>query len=592
MEILQITLAILSLFYGFFCFIGIFRLVKIFAQKRVYKISYSFYIAMIFSSLARAGTFLMIMFEAVKEYIHEDKNKKIEYLILTIPDMVYVCVFLTLIWHCLTQYIISHINVANDLNVFMNEDVPGMKKKTNYVLYGVIPAYIIAFIVISIVYYFVPVNDNTTILKIEGSISIVTPFIFLGYYIFINVKFSGRPYKRKKEDTVNHVLFVSALWSCERAGIGIFNIVIALVNYEFMQWISSTENSWSSLGVVGFFIITEFVPLYFALDFGMMKTFIKRESTAPLNSSIDDSEADSKVALFVSNDSESKISARASSKANIQNALITNSSDIELIDEMFSKKNGLGKIYSAKYKGEDVCCRVVLFERLSRYDLEGIYTDLKNLVNLSNPNISPLVGLLIEENTKICIVSPFYANGSLYDYIHENENEITFIDKLKLAIGIAKGLKYLNDNQIPHLHLSSRNIYLEDDMTPVIADFGFDNLKEIASIFNKYTNKNSYSPPEILIDAQTIGRPLGGDNESIDVYSFGMVLWEIVTSTIPFNLKISEVIDYVVEQKMRPEITKDVDRDIAELIRMCWESENKNRPKFDAIIDILNKKIS
>lgn len=129
MEILQITLAILSLFYGFFCFIGIFRLVKIFAQKKVYKISYSFYIAMIFSSLARAGTFLMIMFESVKEYIHEDKNKKIEYLILTIPDMVYVCVFLTLIWHCLTQYIISHINVANDLNVFMNEDVPGMKKK-------------------------------------------------------------------------------------------------------------------------------------------------------------------------------------------------------------------------------------------------------------------------------------------------------------------------------------------------------------------------------------------------------------------------------------------------------------------------------
>ena len=129
-------------------------------------------------------------------------------------------------------------------------------------------------------------------------------------------------------------------------------------------------------------------------------------------------------------------------------------------------------------------------------------------------------------------------------------------------------------------------------MTPVIADFGFDNLKEIASIFNKYTNKNSYSPPEILIDAQTIGRPLGGNNESIDVYSFGMVLWEILTNTIPFNLKISEVIDYVVEQKMRPEITKDVDRDIAELIRMCWESENKNRPKFDVIIDILNKKIS
>lgn len=590
MEILLVTLAILSLFYGFFSFIAVFRLVKILSEKTVYKISYSFYVAMIFSSLARAGTFLMILFDPVKVYIQG--NRKIGYLILAIPDMVYVCVFLTLIWHCLTQYIISHINVANDLNVFMNEDVPSMKKKTNYVLYGVIPAYVIAFIIISIVYNFVTVNDNNVILKIEGSISIVTPFIFLGYYIFINVKFSGRPYKRKKEDTVNHVLFVSSLWSCERIAIGIFNIVITLVKYDFIEKIDFIDNPWACMGVVGFFIVTEFVPLYFALDFGMMKTFIQSENTA--NSVDGESEVDSKVALFISTDSEpnSKVSARASSKANIQNALITNASDIELTEELFSKKNGLGKIYNAKYKGEDVCCRVILFERLSRYDLEGIYTDLKSLVNLSNPNISPLVGLLIEENTKVCIVSPFYANGSLYDYIHENENEISFIDKIKLAIGIAKGLKYLNDNQVPHLHLSSRNVYLEDDMTPVIADFGFDNLKEIASIFNKYTNKNSYSPPEILLDSKTIGHTLGGDNESIDVYSFGMVLWEIFTNNIPFNLKLSEVINYVVDQKMRPEITRDVDKDIAELIRLCWESENKNRPKLDEIIDILNKKLS
>ena len=76
-------------------------------------------------------------------------------------------------------------------------------------------------------------------MKIEGGISIATPFIFLGYYIFITVKFSGRPYRKKsEEEDVNHIFFVAVVWCLDRVIVGVayivavkkFNIYIKTMN--------------------------------------------------------------------------------------------------------------------------------------------------------------------------------------------------------------------------------------------------------------------------------------------------------------------------------------------------------------------------
>ena len=51
------------------------------------------------------------------------------------------------------------------------------------------------------------------------------------------------------------------------------------------------------------------------------------------------------------------------------------------------------------------------------------------------------------------------------------------------------------------------------------------------------------------------------------------------------------MISYVVEQKLRPKIENNIDKEIAELIRICWESESKKRPSIDSIIGTLSKKM-
>ena len=122
-------------------------------------------------------------------------------------------------------------------------------------------------------------------------------------------------------------------------------------------------------------------------------------------------------------------------------------------------------------------------------------------------------------------------------------------------------------------------------MNPKITDYGLVSLKENASIFLKYKNKNSYSSPEVLASNKTIDI---GTNPKADVYSFGILLWEIYTSMMPFDVPIKKVVELVVQDDFRPEITKEFNKDIAELIRICWESNPQLRPDFKTIIKRLN----
>ncbi len=126
-----------------------------------------------------------------------------------------------------------------------------------------------------------------------------------------------------------------------------------------------------------------------------------------------------------------------------------------------------------------------------------------------------------------------------------------------------------------------------DDLTPKISDFGFKSLKENASIFLKYKNKNAYSAPELLKDKKTIGNSFTQLDYHTDVYSFGMLLWELYTMTIPFNVKMKTIYNMVAVENFRPEITKDFNHYIANIIRCCWDVEISKRPNFTKIGELL-----
>ena len=74
-----------------------------------------------------------------------------------------------------------------------------------------------------------------------------------------------------------------------------------------------------------------------------------------------------------------------------------------------------------------------------------------------------------------------------------------------------------------------------------------------------------------------------------DIYSFGMLLWEIFTENIPFNIKLSELKKYIIDEKLRPQVSNQLNKNIAELIRNCWDADIDKRPKLDTILSVLLK---
>ena len=584
MRLFDLVILTLSILYFLFAFICLSTFFQIITSKSIYILCYPYYIGMLFWAIIRGSEFI-----GFKLF----KNNQIElfYFLIAAPEILFLFSYLFLIWHFLTQYIINHINLANDKNIF-KEDVPDITKKINLILYFIIPIYLIGFFIITFL-YFKNIIDYTIFFLIISLFCIITPFILLSFYFFLSCKFSGRPFKdtqSKKE--LNYILFVCIYWSISRFLLGITVLLIIQLFLNQLKDFEKLDNA-IYISIIVYFFIIEIIPLYFSVSSELSKTFIKNELNESLLSSNENVEEKlisdfSQRITIISNDLESTIPKKK--KIKIKNYLIP-FKDILLKEELFSRKNGLGKIYKGIYNTEEITCRIVKFTRLSRYELEEIIKDFEIIIKLTNPYISKVIGLCIEQNNMVIIISNYYNKGSLFDLLHIKKEKLSNKNKINIAIGIIKGLQYLHENCIIHYHLSSKNVYIDDDLNPLIGDYGFYNLKEHACIFNKYINKNSYSSPEILINSQKISHKLNNyENEKKkDIYSFGMLLWEIFTENIPFNIKLSELKKYIIDEKLRPQVSNQLNKNIAELIRNCWDADIDKRPKLDTILSVLLK---
>jgi serine/threonine protein kinase len=82
-------------------------------------------------------------------------------------------------------------------------------------------------------------------------------------------------------------------------------------------------------------------------------------------------------------------------------------------------------------------------------------------------------------------------------------------------------------------------------------------------------------------------------NQKADVYSFGIILWELVAYEKPFDgMNRDEFYEKVVHAGYRPEITRKFPDDLANLIRDCWSPEVDARPNFNKVVEVLNSLIA
>eukprot|EP00794_Sanderia_malayensis_P012335 gene12336-13609_t len=235
-----------------------------------------------------------------------------------------------------------------------------------------------------------------------------------------------------------------------------------------------------------------------------------------------------------------------------------------------------GSVYRARWKSQD---KQVAVKRLLNLDKEA---DV--LCVLSHKNIIQFYGA-VTKSPNFCLVTEYAAFGSIYDYLSKNTLEFKSI--LKWARDIASGISYLHNEapfKIIHRDLKSKNVVVTHDLNVKLCDFG-------SSRFLSQTTKMSmagtfpWMAPEVIQSMPV--------SEACDTFSFGVLMWELLTSEVPFKgMQGVQVAWVVVVKDERLTIPVSCPPRFASLLRRCWLTDPKERPNFleiKAVIESMSK---
>lgn len=251
-------------------------------------------------------------------------------------------------------------------------------------------------------------------------------------------------------------------------------------------------------------------------------------------------------------------------------------------------------VHRGRHKGRDVAIKKLLDKPLQGTLINEMYREAGIMFQLPHPNIVRLYGIVLEP--ECCIVLEFMQNGSLYMLL-QSEDKLSWKKRYEIVTDIANGLAYLHENEIVHRDLKSLNVLLDKYNQAKISDFG---LSRIAS-FNGNDSEQQAPEGTAQAKANKIGKAgtvpwiapelfQGQEYTSAcDVYSFGMVIWEIITRRVPYeHIAATELIAHWVQKGNREEILKEAPEVLRELTLICWAGDPAMRPSMEAALEKLS----
>ncbi|KAL3826522.1 hypothetical protein ACHAXA_004359 [Cyclostephanos tholiformis] len=281
---------------------------------------------------------------------------------------------------------------------------------------------------------------------------------------------------------------------------------------------------------------------------------------------------------------------------------------------------GFGQVWRARWKGTPVAVKVLTgsaqTETVPKAILEEFIAEINMLSGMRHPNICLFMGACLDPPNR-AIVTELCENGSLWDALRsplsiyevaDGETRLawpldlyypitpTFHPPLapagawpwalvkRVASGTARGMCYLHSGNPPVLHrdLKSANILLDLSFTAKLADFGLSRLKAVRSGMTGNCGTVQWMAPEVLCSEKYA--------EPADVFSFGIILWEMLTKECPYDgMTPIQCALTVLNQNKRPEIPEWCPQSFRVLINRCVERDPLSRPTFAEILAALDE---
>ncbi|GAU14788.1 hypothetical protein TSUD_50000 [Trifolium subterraneum] len=268
-------------------------------------------------------------------------------------------------------------------------------------------------------------------------------------------------------------------------------------------------------------------------------------------------------------------------------------------------QGGFGSVYKGKLHDERVVAVKVLSE--SKGDGEDFINEVASISRTSHVNVVRLLGFCLDGSKK-ALLYEFMPNGSLEKFIYEEKNPLKDDRQLDgktlydIAVGVARGLEYLHrgcNTRILHFDIKPHNILLDEDFCPKISDFGLAKIclrkDSIVSIVGA-RGTPGYIAPELF------SRSFGGVSHKSDVYSYGMMVLEMVGRRNNIKVEVDCSSDLYfphwiykrleLNQDMglkciKNEIDEEMVRKMTVVSLWCIQTDPKNRPAMRKVVEML-----
>ncbi|KAF7638530.1 hypothetical protein Mgra_00001904 [Meloidogyne graminicola] len=216
--------------------------------------------------------------------------------------------------------------------------------------------------------------------------------------------------------------------------------------------------------------------------------------------------------------------------------------------------------------------------------------EVEILSQIRHRNIIQLYGVS-QANPDFYIVTEYAEMGSLYEHLHNTNEQLSVERRIKWAKQIARGVAYLHYEApitVIHRDLKSKN---------VVIGFGNNQKKLLCKICDFGTSKdltNSWTAPSWGGTAAWMSPEIISQREGIttatDVWSFAVVLWELFSRQVPYNgLTEFKIYSIISQHGVRLCIPDNCPKPLADLLERCWKQSPKDRPEMRYVLTLLEK---
>ncbi|CAA0831107.1 ACT-like protein tyrosine kinase family protein [Striga hermonthica] len=238
-----------------------------------------------------------------------------------------------------------------------------------------------------------------------------------------------------------------------------------------------------------------------------------------------------------------------------------------------------GDLYKGLFCSQDVAIKILKTECISGDVQREFAQEVYILRKVRHKNVVQFIGACTRPPL-LCIVTEFMSGGSVYDFLHKQKGVFKLPAILKVAIDVSKGMSYLHQNNIIHRDLKAANLLMDENEVVKIADFGIARVQLESGVMTAETGTYRWMAPEVIMH-----KPY---NHKADVFSFGIVLWELLAGKVPYaHLTPLQAAVGVVQEGLRPKIPRHTHPSVVELLERCWQQEPSLRPDFSEITGIL-----